>query len=48
MRKHARQMENDIDLKLVSFSKLGTGSNHFNQLDNHYILNIIINITLLI
>jgi Golgi SNAP receptor complex protein 1 len=25
MRKQARQLENEIDLKLVSFSKLGTG-----------------------
>jgi hypothetical protein len=25
LRKQARQLENEIDLKLVSFSKLGTG-----------------------
>lgn len=25
LRKHARQLENEIDLKLVAFSKLGAG-----------------------
>jgi len=29
LRKHARQLENEIDLKLVSFSKLGTSYGSF-------------------
>lgn len=28
LRKQARQLENEIDLKLVSFSKLGTSYSH--------------------
>lgn len=30
LRKKARQLENEIDLKLVSFSKLGTNYSHHN------------------
>lgn len=30
LRKKARQLENEIDLKLVSFSKLGTSYSHHN------------------
>jgi hypothetical protein len=31
LRKQARQLENEIDAKLVSFSKLGLGSTPFNN-----------------
>ena len=34
LRKKARQLENEIDLKLVSFSKLGTNYSHHNELDS--------------
>ncbi|XP_072033423.1 Golgi SNAP receptor complex member 1-like [Amphiura filiformis] len=35
LRKKARQLENEIDLKLVSFSKLGTNYSHHNELDSN-------------
>ena len=31
LRKQARQLENDIDAKLVNFSKLGSGPTPFNS-----------------
>ena len=34
LRKHARQLENEIDLKLVSFGKLGTGFGSNREFNN--------------
>ena len=38
LRKKARQLENEIDLKLVSFSKLGTNYSHHNGFKERYLL----------
>ena len=36
LRKKARQLENEIDLKLVSFSKLGTNYSHRDGFKERY------------
>lgn len=38
LRKKARQLENEIDLKLVSFSKLGTNYSHRDGFKERYIV----------
>ena len=37
LRKKARQLENEIDLKLVSFSKLGTNYSHRDGFKERYV-----------
>lgn len=42
MRKQARQLENEIDLKLVSFSKLGTGHGPIGYKSDRSVLSVIL------
>lgn len=43
LRKQARQLENDIDLKLISFSKFGTSySNHRDGLRYAFSKNLLV------